>query len=145
MALTPNSFTDATVSPSRATRKYKDISLSFTRHPITGDIATLSDADAVKRSVRNLIQTDFYERPFHPEIGSDVRKILFEPVDESTAMNLSTYIEECITNYEPRAALSSVRVDADTDRNGYHITIEFYIVNSEDGLISMDVDLERLR
>ena len=76
MALTPQSFTDATATPSRATRKYKDVSLSFTRHPITGDIASLIDADAVKRSVRNLINTDFFERPFHPEIGSNIRKTL---------------------------------------------------------------------
>ena len=145
MALTPNSFSDASASKSRSTRLYKDISLSFTRHPITGDIAKLTDADAVKRSVSNLINTDFYERPFHPEIGSDVRRTLFEPVDETTAMNLTTYIEEVIVNYEPRADLASVRVDADIDRNGYNIVIEFYLRNSEEGLISMDVQLQRLR
>lgn len=145
MALTPNSFSDASASKSRSTRLYKDISLSFTRHPITGDLAKLTDADAVKRSVRNLINTDFYERPFHPEIGSDVRRTLFEPVDETTAMNLTTYIEEVIVNYEPRADLASVRVDADIDRNGYNIIIEFYLRNSEEGLISMDVQLQRLR
>jgi phage baseplate assembly protein W len=145
MALTPNSFSDASASPSRATRKYKDVSLSFTRHPITGDIAGLTDADAVKRSVRNLINTDFYERPFHPEIGSDVRKTLFEPVDISTAESLSIYIEECIVNFEPRVELSSVRVDANIDRNGYNVIIEFYLINSPAGLIEMEVNLERLR
>ena len=125
MALTPQSFTDATVTPSRSTRKYKDVSLSFTRHPITGDIASLIDADAVKRSVRNLINTDFFERPFHPEIGSNIRKTLFEPVDAATAETLSIYIEECIVNNEPRVELSSVRVDANIDRNGYNVIIEF--------------------
>ena len=68
------------VAISRSTNIFKDISLSFARHPITGDIAKLSDVDAVKRSVRNLINTNFYERPFHPEIGSDIRATLFEPV-----------------------------------------------------------------
>lgn len=145
MALTPQSFTDATVTPSRATRKYKDVSLSFTRHPITGDIASLIDADAVKRSVRNLINTDFFERPFHPEIGSNIRKTLFEPVDAATAETLSIYIEECIVNNEPRVELSSVRVDANIDRNGYNVIIEFYLINSPEGLVEMEIELERLR
>jgi|TARA_R110000803_G_scaffold74663_1_gene138746 phage baseplate assembly protein W len=145
MALTPNSFTDASASKSRSTRVYKDVSLSFTRHPITGDIAKLTDADAVKRSVRNLINTDFYERPFHPEIGSDIRKTLFEPVDVSTAENLAIYVEDCIVNFEPRVELISVRVDANIDRNAYNIVIQFYLVNSPDGLIEMDIELERLR
>ena len=145
MALTPSSFTDAAASKSRSTKVYKDISLSFARHPVTGDIAKLTDSDAVKRSVRNLIQTDFYERPFHPEIGSDIRKTLFEPVDASTAQMLSVYVEECIVNFEPRVELISVKVDANIDRNAYNITIEFYLVNSPDGLIEMDIELERLR
>jgi phage baseplate assembly protein W len=144
MALTPNSFTDASASKSRSTRVYKDISLSFSRHPITGDIAKLSDADAVKRSVRNLISTDFYERPFHPEIGSNIRKTLFEPVDTSTAENLATYIEECISNFEPRAELSSVQVNV-AGINGYHVTIEFYLINSATGLETLEIGMERLR
>tara|TARA_Y100000389_G_C17315240_1_gene440109 strand:- start:468 stop:905 length:438 start_codon:yes stop_codon:yes gene_type:complete len=145
MALTPQSFTDASASPSRSTRVYKDISLSFTRHPVTGDIATLTNADAIKRSVRNLINTDFFERPFHPEIGSNIRRTLFEPVDVGTADQLSVYIEECIINFEPRVELKSIQVDADLDRNGYNITIEFYIINSPDGLQELDIQLERLR
>ena len=145
MALTPSSFTDAAASKSRSTKVYKDVSLSFTRHPITGDIAKLTDADAVKRSVRNLINTDFYERPFHPEIGSNIRKTLFEPVDVSTAENLSTYIEECITNFEPRVELSSVQVDATSDMNGYNVIIEFNLINSETGLETLEIGMERLR
>jgi len=145
MALTPNSFTDASASKSRSTRVYKDVSLSFARHPITGDIAGLTDADAVKRSVRNLINTDFYERPFHPEIGSNIRNTLFEPVDVSTAENLSMYIEECIVNFEPRVDLISVQVDANIDLNGYNVIIEFYLINSPDGLQSVEIGLERLR
>jgi|TARA_B110000483_G_scaffold129874_1_gene155581 phage baseplate assembly protein W len=145
MALTPNSFSDASASKSRSTKVYKDVSLSFTRHPITGDIAKLTDADAVKRSVRNLINTDFYERPFHPEIGSNIRKTLFEPVDVSTAEDLSTYIEECIVNFEPRVELKSVQVNATNDMNGYNVIIEFYLVNSQDGLETIEIGMERLR
>jgi|TARA_R110000744_G_scaffold242749_1_gene359800 hypothetical protein len=145
MALTPSSFSDASASKSRSTKVYKDVSLSFTRHPITGDIAKLTDADAVKRSVRNLINTDFYERPFHPEIGSNIRKTLFEPVDVSTAEDLSTYIEECIVNFEPRVELKSVQVNATNDMNGYNVIIEFYLVNSQDGLETIEIGMERLR
>ena len=145
MALTPNSFSDASASPSRATRKYKDVSLSFTRHPLTGDIAGLTDADAVKRSVRNLINTDFYERPFHPEIGSDIRKTLFEPVDEATAETLAIYVEECIVNFEPRAELVSVVVQARIDMNAYQATITFNVVNSETDEQTLNLFLERLR
>ena len=145
MALTPSSFSDASASKSRSTKVYKDVSLSFTRHPITGDIAKLTDADAVKRSVRNLINTDFYERPFHPEIGSNIRKTLFEPVDVSTAEDLSTCIEECIVNFEPRVELKSVQVNATNDMNGYNVIIEFYLVNSQDGLETIEIGMERLR
>ena len=70
---------------------------------------------------------------------------MFEPVDVSTAENLAIYVEDCIVNFEPRVELISVRVDANIDRNAYNITIEFYLVNSPDGLIEMDIELERLR
>ena len=147
MAANPTAYRDAERNndSDRNAQVFKDFNLNFTRHPVTGDIAKLTNISAVKASVKNLVMTNFYERPFHPEIGSDVRRTLFEPVDETTAMNLTTYIEEVIVNYEPRADLASVRVDADIDRNGYNIVIEFYLRNSEEGLISMDVQLQRLR
>lgn len=147
MTVNPNAYVDAsrTNNSSRSSRVYKDISLSFTRHPITGDIAALTDVDAVKRSVRNLINTNFYERPFHPEIGSNVRAVLFEPVDVSTADILGKYIEECIVNFEPRAELSNVIVNGDIDRNEYNVTIEFYVINSPSDLQSVEIILERLR
>ena len=147
MAVNPNAFSDAsgTNESDRSSRLYKDISLAFSKHPVTGDIAKLSDADAVKRSVRNLINTNFYERPFHPEIGSDVRATLFEPVSAPTANLLARHIEDCIVNFEPRAELSNVIVQGDIDLNRYDVTIEFYIVNSPTDLQTVDLFLERLR
>ena len=133
------------VSISRSTNIFKDISLSFARHPITDDIAKLSDVDAVKRSVRNLINTNFYERPFHPEIGSDIRATLFEPVSPSTANLLARRVEECIVNFEPRAELSNVIVTGDIDQNRYNVTIEFYIENSPVEQQTLDIHLDRLR
>jgi phage baseplate assembly protein W len=130
---------------SRSTNIFKDISLSFAKHPVTGDIARLSDVDAVKRSVRNLINTNFYERPFHPEIGSDIRATLFEPVSPSTANLLARHVEDCITNFEPRAELSNVIVRGDIDQNRYEVTIEFYVANSPAELQALDIFLERLR
>ena len=133
------------IANSRSTQIFKDISLSFAKHPVTGDVAKLSDVDAVKRSVRNLINTNFYERPFHPEIGSDIRATLFEPVSPSTANLLARHVEDCITNFEPRAELSNVIVSGDIDRNRYEVTIEFYVVNSPANIQSLEIFLDRIR
>jgi phage baseplate assembly protein W len=147
MAVNPTAFDDAqaTNNSERASRLFKDISLSFTKHPVTGDIAKLSDVDAIKRSVRNLINTNHYERPFHPEIGSDIRDALFEPVSPIVANLLARHVEDCINNFEPRVDLSNVICIGDIDRNQYEIVIEFYIVNSPTELQTVNLFLERLR
>ena len=130
MAANPTAFRDAesTNNSERSAQIYKDINLSFARHPLTGDIAFLTDIEAVKRSVRNLINTSFYERPFHPEIGSDVRSILFEPVSPPVANVLQRNIEDVVRNFEPRAELISVDVVPNIDANAYAATIKFYVV-----------------
>lgn len=147
MSVNPFAFGDAsgTNESDRSTRIYKDISLSFTKHPITGDIARLTDADAIKRSVRNLINTNHYERPFHPEIGSDIRDALFEPVSPIVANLLARHVEDCITNFEPRVELSNVICLGDIDKNQYEVVIEFYILNAPPELQTLSVFLERLR
>ena len=146
MAINRNAFTDASAQPEkRSNRIYKDFNLNFSRHPITGDIATLSDVDAVKRSVRNLVNTNFYERPFHPEIGSNIRASLFEPVSPIIAEMLSKHVEDLINNFEPRVELASVTAFGDIDNNQYNITIEFYLLNSPDGLQEINLFLQRLR
>jgi phage baseplate assembly protein W len=147
MAANPTAFRDAesTNDSDRNAQIYKDINLNFSKHPITGDISKLTNVEAVKRSVRNLVNTNFYERPFHPEIGSDVRSILFEPVSPLIADVLKRYVEDVINNFEPRAELISVIVSPDIDRNAYGVTIEFYLVNSPSGVQSVNLFLERLR
>ena len=77
----------SSVSKERVNRIYSDLDLDFTRNPVTSDIVKLNDVDSVKRSVKNLIQTNHYERPFHPEIGSDIRGLLFENMTPLTALN----------------------------------------------------------
>ena len=146
MTANPTAFRDAerTNSSDRNAQVFKDINLSLARHPITGDIATLSNVEAVKRSVRNLVNTNFYERPFHPEIGSNVRSVLFEPVSPIVATVLERHVRDVIANFEPRAELVDVIVSDNSDANEYRVQIKFFIVNSSD-VADMNIFLERLR
>ena len=146
MTVNPTAFRDAerTNDSDRNAQVFKDINLSLARHPITGDIASLTNIEAVKRSVRNLINTNFYERPFHPEIGSNVRSVLFEPVSPIVASVLERHVKDVVENFEPRAELIDVQVSDNSDANEYRVQIKFYVVNSSD-IVDMNIFLERLR
>ena len=111
----------------RNSRKFRDIDLSFTRNTVTNDVNVVDDVVAIKRAVQNLVQTNYYERPFHPELGCGVRELLFENFTPLTAVFLRDKISEVITNYEPRVDLQSVRVDDDQDGNRLVVDIYFYI------------------
>jgi len=129
----------------RNAQKYKDLDLFFAFKSSTKDINKVTNILAVKRSVRNLILTNNYEKPFHPEIGSGIRGLLFEPLTPITAAVLSRKVEDVIENFEPRARLIGVRAYPNLDKNAYEITIEFYVVNAPTELINMDMLLERVR
>ena len=129
----------------RSARIYKDINLNFGRHPVTKQLQTLTDASAVKRSVRNLVQIGEYEKPFHPEIASGVRDVLFENMTPFTAQTLQRNITDVITNFEPRALLTSVEVLPRFDENQYQVIVEFYIENAPAELVDLSFTLERLR
>ena len=129
----------------RNTRQYTDLDLFFGRKTTSKDINKVTDIQAVKRSIRNLVLTNHYEKPFHPEIGSGVRDMLFEPMTPLTAYMLAKQVENVIENWEPRARLISVRALPNLDRNEYEITIEFYVVNTPTELVDLTVFLERLR
>ena len=129
----------------RSSQVYSDIDLFFGPKIGSKDISKLTDFTAVKRSVRNLVLTNFYEKPFHPEIGSGVRDILFEPMTPLTAHVLTRKIEEVIENFEPRAILVGVRATPNLDNNAYNVAIEFYVVNAPTELVNMEILLERLR
>ncbi len=146
MAIEP-AYRDAerTNNSPRSAKIYKDLNLDFGRHPTTKQLQVLTDAIAVKRSVRNLVQYGHYEKPFHPEIGSGVRNILFENMTPFTSQSLSQKIEDVITNFEPRALLAGVSVAPDFDNNVYMVTVEFYIQNAPAELIDLSFTLERLR
>ena len=129
----------------RNVRQYRDLDLFFSRKSDSKDVNILTDILAVKRSVRNLILLNHYEKPFHPEIGSGVRGILFEPMTPITAYILSKKVEEVIENFEPRVKLVGVRATPDLDRNAYEVTVEFYVLNAPTELAELTVLLERSR
>ena len=129
----------------RSNRIYKDLNLNFGRHPVTKQVQTLTDAAAIKRSVRNLVQIGEYEKPFHPEIASGVRDMLFEYMTPFTAQTLSTKIKEVIETHEPRALLANINVVPRFDNNEYEVTVEFYIQNAPAELVDLSFTLERLR
>ena len=128
----------------RNSRKFKDIDLDFGRNVVTNDINTVTDVVAIKRSVKNLIQTNFYERPFHPEIGCGVRELLFENFTPITGVFIKRKIAEVLANYEPRITLNSIRLDDDQDNNRLVVDIYFYIVGIP-GPQQVSTFLQRLR
>ena len=112
----------------RNSRPFRDIDLDFGRNAITNDVNVVEDVIAIKRSVRNLVQTNFYERPFQPELGCGIRELLFEPFTPMTKVFLQRKIEEVLINYEPRIQLQNVAVDDDQDNNRLVVDIYFYVV-----------------
>ena len=129
----------------RNIRKYVDLDLFFEKKIPNNDVNKITDIQAVKRSVRNLVLLNPYEKPFHPEIGSGVRGMLFELMTPFVAAQLTKKVEDVINNFEPRARLVSVRSIPDFDRNAYEVSIEFYVVNAPTELVDLTVMLERLR
>ena len=129
----------------RDSRKYTDLDLFFGKKSSDSDISTVKDVQAVKRSIRNLVLLNHYEKPFHPEIASGIREMLFELMSPVTAAILARKIEDVINNFEPRARLVGVRSFPDFDRNAYEVQVEFYIVNAPTELVDLTVMLERLR
>jgi len=128
----------------KAVRTYKDLDLDFTRHPVTNDVVKIEDVNAVKRSVRNLVNTQFYERPFHPELGCGVRDLLFENFTPMTGIFIRRKIEEVLINYEARAKISSIAVNEQEDRNAISVEINFYVLNLPNP-VTVTTTLKRIR
>ena len=112
----------------RNSRSFRDIDLDFARNTVTNDVNVVEDIIAVKRAVKNVVQTNFYERPFQPELGCGIRELLFENFTPMTKVFLERKIEEVLINYEPRVDLQSVQVDDDQDGNRLVVDIYFYVV-----------------
>lgn len=128
----------------KAVRTFKDLDLNFTAHPVTGDVVRSYDEDAIKRSIRNLLLTNNYERPFHSEIGSQIRAMLFEPISPLLSATLKQTIINTITTYEPRVNLQDVNVKVSPDNNSAYVSITFTVINTFSP-VKLDVILERSR
>ena len=112
------------------TKLYSDIDFIFKKKPVTADVALSYNEQAVVRSIRNLLSTRHYERPFNPELGSNIDTLLFEMVSPLTAVALQKEVKDVIKNYEPRAIVKDITVSPDPDKNAYSLTLTFYIENS---------------
>ena len=129
----------------RATAQYTDLDLFFGKKSSDNDVRKVTDVQAVKRSIRNLVQLNQYEKPFRPEIAGGIREMLFEPMSPLVAVIIARKIEDVIINFEPRARLVGVRAFPDLDRNAYEIFVEFFIINAPTELVDLSIMLERLR
>jgi phage baseplate assembly protein W len=123
---------------------YTDLDLDFFAHPTTKDVMMRTGEEAIKRSVRNLIFTNFYDRPFQSYVGSNVRGLLFENATQFTAGLIETAIKDVINNFERRVRLEKVDVSVDYDNNGFNVRLQYVILNRELP-ITTSLFLERIR
>ena len=126
---------------------YKDLSLFFTPNPVSGDVTMVTDVQDIKRSVRNLIMTNRFEKPFHPEVASHVRDLLFERFTPITFNLLRNRIETVLANYEPRVSVTDVEIDDSgqaMDNNKLNVRI-FFTLRNDPQIQSVDILLERVR
>ena len=126
------------------TRSWADLDLDFTRHPVTKDIVKKTNIEAVKRAVRNIILTNQYDKPFHPEIDGGVTRHLFGLSTAHTKHDIALAIQSCLKNYEPRVIVDNVSVTGDLDKNGFNASIFFRVINSPEPIV-VGIFLERAR
>lgn len=127
-----------------STRNFKDLDLNFAIHPIRKDISTYKAEYAVINSVKNLILTNHYEKPFRPQIGSNIRSLLFENIDSIIAAQIERTVTETVINFEPRVKISKVTAIPDPDNNRYNLQMEFFVINNPSP-ITINFFLERIR
>jgi phage baseplate assembly protein W len=128
----------------RKTRNFSDLDLNFTAHPVTGDVSRRFDENAIKTALRNLILTNNFERPFHSEIGTPIRAMLFEPFSAMLSSNIERAIFDAVSAFEPRVNLDNVDVIASPDENSITITLTYRVLNTIRP-ITLDILLERTR
>jgi phage baseplate assembly protein W len=128
----------------KITKKFSDLDLDFTPHPISGDIIPLTDSAAIKRSIRNILFTGLNERLFNPEFGANLKQLLFEPINPGTKQTLILAITNSIKVFEPRATLVDLKVKVSPDENAYEVSLVVSIDNISE-MVTYDLFLERLR
>jgi len=140
-----NNFNQDKYTPLKTqTEIYSDFFTDFDVHPEIHDLVRKKNEDAVKASIRNLLLTNKYERPFQPTLGSNIRKYLFEPMSPQTQGYIETEIRDVIENFEPRAKLMDVVAAPYVDENAYLVTIRFYLINKSEAVI-LNTILYRVR
>ena len=141
-----SAYTDAQANNdiTRNVKQYRDLDLFFSKKS-NNDVNKVTDIEAVKRSVRNLVLLNSYEKPFHPEIAGDVRALLFENMTPLTSAVIARKVQDVIENFEPRARLTGVQAIPNFDRNAYEVTVYVYVVNAPTELVEVTQLLERLR
>jgi phage baseplate assembly protein W len=112
------------------TKLYSDIDFAFTKKPVSADVALSYDAQAVIRSIRNILSTKHYDRLFNPDFGTNLENLLFENFSVVTSQEIKREVSRMLQNYEPRADLRDVQVSPNADNNTYDVTITFYLVNA---------------
>tara|TARA_B100000427_G_scaffold276695_1_gene245738 strand:+ start:1991 stop:2383 length:393 start_codon:yes stop_codon:yes gene_type:complete len=128
-----------------ATLSFKDINITFKKHPVTNDLVVSRDASAIKQSIVNLLLTNKGERPFNPDYGSNIRSYLFEPLDYATAGQVSSSIQNTLTEFEPRITVISIDTSPNYDQNGFEVELTYEIVGSDDPPIAVELFLSRTR
>ena len=124
---------------------FKDLSITFKKHPVTDDLVTVKDKSAVAQSIKGLLLTRRGERPFQPDLGSGLQDLLFEPMDYGSAALIKQEISQCISRYEPRVRVQKIYCEVDFDNNGYNVEMQYKIVGRDDRPVAVDFFLERTR
>lgn len=125
-------------------KDYSDLDLDFMPHPTTKDVMKKNGVEAIKRSVRNLLLTNFYDRPFQSYIGSNATKLLFENATPITSNFLENAIRETLSTFEPRIRVENLEIKFDFDNNGYNVKLYFVILNRNEPAV-INLFLERIR
>ena len=124
---------------------FKDLSVTFKKHPVTDDLVTVKDKAAIVQSITGLLLTMKGERPFQPELGCDIKRILFEPLDYASAGTIKKEVKETLDRYEPRIRIDRIDCEPDFNNNGYSVELHYTIVGREDAPIAVVFILERTR
>ena len=126
-------------------RQFRDFSIGMKANPNTEDFSIVKNENAIKQAMKNLLLTQFGERPFQPNLGSGLRDVLFEPLDYGTAALIKKSIREVISTYEPRIRVQNIRTRLDSANNGYDVSLQYSIVGREDKAVGVEFFLERTR
>ena len=124
---------------------FKDLSVTFKKHPVTDDLVQVKDKAAIVQAIQSILLTRKGERPFQPNLGCDVQNMLFEPLDFASAGTIKQEIREAINRYERRVSVTLIQCEPDFDNNGYNVEVEYTIVGRDDIPVAVEFILERTR